>query len=116
MWRPEGLWEVPAALAMCTELDLILGADPLLRDPTRDPVDYFGTLDTPRVYFRVSGIGTGRRTLRSSQLEEIGELVEAYEQAWILFATVDPMADAVRLRRMIGAPAGVGQRGQDAEE
>lgn len=103
VWQPDGLWEVRTAVELAKELGVVPGVDPLVRDQTRDPPDLYATLDVPDVYFRVSGIGTGRRTLRSTQLEEIAELVEPYERAWIVFATVDPMADALRMTKLLGS-------------
>ncbi len=103
VWQPDGLWEVRTAVELARELDLVPGVDPLVRDQTRDPPDLYATLEVPAVYFRVSGIGTGRRTLRSAQLEEIAELAAPYESVWMVFATVDPMADALRMTKFLGS-------------
>ena len=99
VWQPDGLWDTRTAVKLATEMGVVFGADPLVRDPTREPPDFFATLEVPEVYFRVSGMGRGARKLASSQLDELAAIVEAYERAWVVFATLDPLGDATRFAR-----------------
>jgi uncharacterized protein YecE (DUF72 family) len=105
VWQPSGLWEVRPAVTLARELGVVLGWDPLLRDPTQDPPDLFATLEVPEIYFRVEGLGRGSRTLSASQQDELAGLVESYERLWMVFATVGSMADATRFQRTIGLTA-----------
>ena len=100
VWQPDGLWELPTALKLAQELEVVLGADPFAKDPTTDPPDLYATLDLPAVYFRVTGLGHGGRKLSSSQMDELHEVVEAYERVWVVFATVDSFTDAGRFVRL----------------
>jgi uncharacterized protein YecE (DUF72 family) len=113
VWQPDGLWDTRTAVKLATELGVVFGCDPLVRDQTREPPDFYATLDVPDVYFRVTGLGRGARRLAASQLDEIVELVGAYERAWVVFATVDSLADATRLQRMTGVTP---ERDRDSEE
>jgi uncharacterized protein YecE (DUF72 family) len=105
VWQPSGLWEVRPAVTLATELGVVLGWDPLLRDPTQDPPDLFATLEVPDVYFRVAGLGRGSRTLSAAQMDELAGLVESYDRLWMVFATVGSLADATRFQRTIGLTA-----------
>lgn len=98
VWHPEGLWDLRTAVKLASELGVAFGCDPLIRDQTRDPPELYATLGIPDVYFRVTGLGRGTRTLPSSQLEEIAMILEFYERAWVVFATVDSIADATRFK------------------
>jgi uncharacterized protein YecE (DUF72 family) len=101
-WQPDGLWDTRTAVKLATEIGVVFACDPLIRDQTREPPEFYATLEIPDVYFRVTGLGRGTRVLSSSQLEELELLTEAYERVWAIFATVDPMADAVRFRNAVG--------------
>jgi uncharacterized protein YecE (DUF72 family) len=105
VWLPEGLWDTRTAVTLAREVGVGFGCDPSLRDQTREPPDFYATLEIPDVYFRVTGLGRGTRTLPSSTLDELAETVAAYPRAWVVFATVDAMADATRFQRLTGAPA-----------
>jgi hypothetical protein len=113
VWQPDGLWDTRTAVKLATELGVVFGCDPLIRDQTRDPPDFFATLDVPDVYFRVTGLGRGGRRLASSQVDELVEITGAYERAWVVFATVDSLSDAIRFQRMTGVSP---TAGRDAEE
>lgn len=113
VWQPDGLWDTRTAVKLAAELGVVFGCDPLVRDQTRDPPDFFATLDVPDVYFRVTGLGRGGRRLASSQVDELAEITGAYERAWVVFATVDSLSDATRFQRMT-APTGTAER--DSEE
>jgi uncharacterized protein YecE (DUF72 family) len=99
VWQPDGLWDTRTAVKLAGEMGVVFGVDPLVRDPTREPPDFFATLEAREVYFRVTGLGRGARKLASSQLEELHAIVEAYERSWLVFATLDPLADASRFVR-----------------
>jgi hypothetical protein len=101
VWHPQGLWDTRTAVTLATELGVVFGCDPFLRDPTRDPPDFFGTLGVAEVYFRAEGLGRGARTLSAAQLDQLREDVEAYERAWVVFATVGSLADATRFQRAL---------------
>jgi hypothetical protein len=105
VWQPDGLWDTRTAVKLATEIGVVFGCDPLMRDQTRDPPDFFATLDVPDVYFRVTGLGRGGRRLASSQVDELVELTGAYERAWVVFATVDSFPDATRFQKTIGEVA-----------
>jgi uncharacterized protein YecE (DUF72 family) len=113
VWQPEGLWDTRTAVKLATEIGVVFGCDPLVRDQTRDPPDFFATLDVPDVYFRVTGLGRGGRRLASSQVDELVEITGAYERAWVVFATVDSLSDATRFQRLTGVSP---TAGRDAEE
>jgi hypothetical protein len=102
VWQPDGLWDTRTALKLAGELGVILGADPLVRDPTKEPVDFYSTLETDALYCRVTGLGRGARILSSSQLDELSMVTEAYERTWVVLATVDSFADASRFAKLLG--------------
>ena len=110
VWQPDGLWDTRTAVKLASEMGVVFGCDPLMRDQTRDPPDFFATLDVPDVYFRVTGLGRGGRRLASSQVDELVELIEPYTRAWVVFATVDSFADATRFQRMTGVSGGPAQK------
>jgi len=112
-WQPDGLWDTRTAVKLASELGVVFGCDPLVRDQTREPPDFYATFDIPDVYFRVTGLGRGSRVLSGSQLDELVELTEAYERVWAVFATVDSMADAVRFRNAVGPRSA---RAEDEQE
>lgn len=98
VWHPDGLWDTRTAAKLATELGVTLAVDPLVRDQTREPPEFYATLEVPKLYMRVSGIGRGARKLASSQLEEIELVASVYERTWIVFATTDALGDATRFR------------------
>lgn len=115
VWLPEGLWDTRTAVKLASEMGVVFGCDPLVRDQTRDPPDFFASLEVPDVYFRVTGLGRGGRRLASSQVDELVDITGAYERAWVVFATVDSLSDATRFQRMI-APSATTPGDRDSEE
>lgn len=101
VWMPEGLWDTRTAVKLAAEMGVAFGCDPSLRDQTREPPEFYATLEVPEVYFRVSGLGRGHRRLPASDLDELAELVEPYERAWVVFATVDSLTDATRFADVV---------------
>jgi uncharacterized protein YecE (DUF72 family) len=99
VWQPDGLWDTRTAVKLAGELDVVYGVDPLVRDQTREPPDFFATLEATELYFRVTGLGRGARKLGSSQVEELSEIVASYERSWVVFATADSLPDAARFAR-----------------
>ena len=118
VWQPDGLWDTRTAVKLAAEMGIVFGCDPSLRDQTREPPDFYGTLEIEDIYFRVSGLGRGARTLSAAFREELAELTTAYGRAWVVFATVDAIADAIRFRGevapLIGARADAGMPAGDA--
>jgi hypothetical protein len=104
VWQPDGLWDTRTAVKLAGDLGVVFGVDPLVRDQTREPADFFATLETNELYFRVTGLGRGGRKLSSSQAEELNEIVAAYERSWVIFATADSLADAARFARGLRSP------------
>jgi uncharacterized protein YecE (DUF72 family) len=100
VWQPDGLWDARTAVKLATEMGVVFGVDPLVRDPTKEPPGFFTSLEVPEMYFRITGLGRGARKLASSQLDELCDIVGAYERAWVVFATTDSLADATRFRRI----------------
>ena len=106
VWQPDGLWDTRTAVKLAGELDVVLAVDPSVRDQTREPPDFYATLETNALYLRVTGLGRGARKLATSQLEELADTAEAYERTWVVFATTDPLGDARRYLEVKGGDGG----------
>jgi uncharacterized protein YecE (DUF72 family) len=102
VWIPDGLWEPRTAVSFANELGVIASIDPLVVDPT-EPFA-FDDLDTTSVYFRVEGLGRPG-ALRTEDLEELAELVDAYEDVTIAFASPARWHDARNLMKLLGEDA-----------
>lgn len=103
VWQPTGLWDPPTAHAFATELGIVCAHDPLVSDPTGEFAPFFASLEGEDAYLAVSGLGRGRRHMASDQLEELAEVAQRFHRAWVVFATNEPFADAIRFGRTVSA-------------
>lgn len=103
VWHPGGLWDPPVAHAFAQELGIVCALDPLTSDPTGEFAPFFASLEGEDGYFVVSGLGRGRRHMASDQLEDLALVAQRYQRAWIVLATNEPFADAIRLGRAVSA-------------
>ncbi len=97
-WEPLGLWTVDAARAVADALGWMVAFDPLAPEvegqETRTP-------DADQVYFRLTGIGSGRRRFSDDDLYAVADRVRDAERAWVVFANLDKHRDARRLRALL---------------
>ena len=103
VWHPGGLWDPPIAEAFAQELGIVCAHDPLTADPTGDFAPFFASLSGDDAYLIASGLGRARRHLSGDQLEEIAELADRFQRAWVVMATNEPFADAIRFGRAMSA-------------
>lgn len=104
VWQPSGLWEPPAALAFARELGILCALDPLGADPTHEHAHLWAELAGDDAYFVISGLTRGRRT-PPDRLEELAEIASRFQRAWVVFATSEPLPDAIRFSTMVSATA-----------
>ncbi|KAB2911639.1 MAG: DUF72 domain-containing protein [Kofleriaceae bacterium] len=105
VWVPSGLWEPPAAYALARDLGILCGLDPLGGDPERRHAPFWASLSGDDVYLVVSGLGRGRRRTSNDHLEQIAEIALRHDRAWVVFSTVEPFPDAIRLTKMVAGTA-----------
>jgi uncharacterized protein YecE (DUF72 family) len=103
VWRPDGLWEPPTAVALAAELGIVCALDPLILDPGGTPAEFYDDLPGDAVYFRVSGMGRPSRKLPEHELERLVELIARFERAWVVFATAERFRDARGLLQLISS-------------
>ncbi|MEZ4399150.1 MAG: DUF72 domain-containing protein [Kofleriaceae bacterium] len=103
VWHPTGLWDPPMAQAFAEELGIVCAHDPLGADPTGEFAPFYAGLHGDDAYLHVSGLGRARRHLAGDQLEEIAEMAQRHQRAWVVLATNQPFADAIRLGRAMAA-------------
>lgn len=108
VWIPDGLWEPRSAAAFAAELGVLCAIDPLVREPGQPPDLYFD-LDVPALYLRISGLGRSG-PLRSEQQEDLGELIEHYEDSsvssiTIAFESPSRWQDARNLKKLLEGAA-----------
>ena len=101
VWHPGGLWDPPIAHAFAQELGVVCAHDPLAADPTGDFAPFFASLSGDDAYLIASGLGRARRHLTGDQLEQIAELADRHQRAWVVMATNEPFADAIRFGRTL---------------
>lgn len=99
VWHPTGLWDPPAAHAFAAELGIVCAHDPLVADPTGTFAPFFASLEGEDAYLVVSGLGRARRHLSGEQLEELALIAQRHQRAWVVMATNQPFADAIRFGR-----------------
>ncbi len=112
VWQPSGLWEPPAAHAFARELGILCALDPLGADPTNEHTAWWSELEGDDAYFSVSGLGRGRRT-PPDQLEELAEIATRFQRAWVVFATSEPLPDAIRFAGLVSSAEGASSAGGD---
>lgn len=100
VWQPSGLWEPPVAHALARELGILCALDPLGADPTNDHAAFFAELSGDEAYFVINGLGRGRRTPPDS-LEALADIAQRFQRAWVVFATSEPLPDAIRFSRLV---------------
>jgi len=105
VWVPSGLWEPPAAHAFARELGILCGLDPLGGDPERRHAPFWASLAGDDAYLVVSGLGRGRRRTSNDHLEQIAEIALRHDRAWVVFSTVEPFPDAIRLAKLVAGTA-----------
>lgn len=103
VWHPTGLWDPPVAHAFAEELGIVCAHDPLATDPTGEFAAFYASLEGDDAYLVVSGLGRSRRHMASDQLEELAEFAQRHQRAWVVFATNEPFADAIRFGRAASA-------------
>lgn len=116
VWQPSGLWDPPTAHAFAQELGLVCALDPLAADPVGDFAAFFAELSGDDAYLIASGLGRARRHLTSDQLEEIAELASRHQRAWVVMATNEPFADAIRFSRALTSHPDAEDLGDDDVE
>lgn len=110
VWHPSGLWEPPDAHAFARELGILCALDPLGADPTNEHTAWWAELEGDEAYFTIGGLGRGRRT-PPDRLEELAEIANRFQRAWVVFATSEPFPDAIRFSGLVSESSG----GEDAD-
>lgn len=96
-WEPRGIWQPAQADALARELGLVYAVDPLqLEIPPPEGA---------AAYFRLHGLGLYRNRIGEEHLDLIAELVDPYEETWVVFANVEKFSDAQRFRRLYAGRA-----------
>jgi uncharacterized protein YecE (DUF72 family) len=103
VWVPSGLWEPPAAHALARELGILCGLDPLGGDPEKHHAAFWDSLSGDDAYLVISGLGRSRRRTSNDDLEQIAEIALRHDRAWVVFSTVEPFPDAIRLAKLVDA-------------
>jgi uncharacterized protein YecE (DUF72 family) len=101
VWVPSGLWEPPAAHAVARDLGILCGLDPLGGDPERRHAPFWASLTGDDIYLVVSGLGRSRRRTSNDDLEQVAEIALRHDRSWVVFSTVEPFPDAIRLGKLI---------------
>ncbi len=116
VWEPQGLWEPETAARFAGELGLVLACDPLINDPLGVEPAFYSNLPGDDAYFRVSGMGLGRRRFDDYAMEPLLEAAEAYRRVWIAFAHEGKYPDAIRLRGSLEGASAVEEAPEPAED
>jgi uncharacterized protein YecE (DUF72 family) len=101
VWVPSGLWEPPAAYAVARDLGILCGLDPLGGDPERHHAPFWASLSGDDCYLVISGLGRARRRTSNDDLEQIAEIALRHDRSWVVFSTVEPFPDAIRLAKLV---------------
>lgn len=113
VWHPSGLWDPPMAHACARDLGVLCALDPLGADPEGAFAPFWAHYDDADAYFVISGIGRARRRTSNELLETLGEQVALHRRAWVVFATVEPLPDAIRFTQLTAG--GVALSDEDGE-
>lgn len=95
VWIPGGLWEPEAALALAAQLGVLCAVDPFVTDPERPLPPLPAT-----TYLRPTGLGRSG-ILSADRLDELFELLEGTEAAFVAFATGERLKDAHNLAKLV---------------
>lgn len=100
VWEPQGLWEPRVAAKLAAELGVVYACDPVSNDPLAEGPEFFANLPGNAAYFRITGLGQSRRRFDEYAAESLIELVEGYEQVWVVFAHMHKYPDATRFLKV----------------
>ena len=100
VWVPDGLWEVPTALKLATEIGVTLAFDPNVREPGM-PAEVHFELEAESFYLRIEGLRPGK--LSAERLEDLAMLIEHFEgtELTVAFASPERWNDAKNLKKLI---------------
>ncbi len=101
VWHPDGLWETEQAATLAAELGIVMACDPLPQDPLAPPLEFFAELAQRfdgRGYFRLSGLGQSRK-LNEYNREQLLDLADQFQTAWLVFDTPSKYHDARSVRK-----------------
>jgi len=103
VWVPGGLWNVRTAVKLAGELGVTCAFDPLVRDPG-EPPEIHHDLEADSLYLRVEGAGRAG-AIRSEKLDELADLVTAYEdrELTVAFASPERWSDARNFKKLLDA-------------
>lgn len=90
-WEPRGNWPRALVADLCDDLDLISAGDPLATQP----------FSSRRAYFRLHGRGGYRYTHTDADFSELAELLQGYEEAYVLFNNITMWDDAQRFAEYV---------------
>jgi hypothetical protein len=99
VWIPRGPWSYEESLEAAAACDFVLGVDPL------NPAAPYETVDLPPgplAYFDLPGPLTRRARYTRDELEQIARAADAYEETLVILGHTEALADAKRLRSLIG--------------
>jgi uncharacterized protein YecE (DUF72 family) len=91
VWEPRGVWAPAEVRALCAELGLAYGVDPVQVTPP--PTGSFG-------YLRIRHLGQGR-PLDERRLEKVLLACEGYSEIWVLFDGPSAAEDANHFGRLV---------------
>jgi uncharacterized protein YecE (DUF72 family) len=95
VWDPHGLWEPASAAVVARDTGALLVLDPLATDPLGEQLEVLAeALASGVAYLRASGIGSGRRRFRETDLDDLGAQLMELERGWVAFANPDKLRDA----------------------
>mgnify|MGYP001026410192 CR=1 FL=1 len=93
-WEPRGGWSDSQVRALCEQLDLIHGVDPLERAPLYGRVKYF----------RLHGGRGYRHVYSDEELEELRRMAEG--EVYVLFNNLSMYDDALRFIKLVEGTSG----------
>jgi len=91
VWEPRGEWPPEEVRALCEELNLVHGVDPLQQLPATRGLGYF----------RLHGQTGYRYRYHDEDLARLREIAKPFSPCYILFNNLSMLADAKRLLRLI---------------
>jgi uncharacterized protein YecE (DUF72 family) len=94
VWEPRGEWGPHEVLALCEELNLVHGVDPLQQLPVTQGLGYF----------RLHGRAGYRYQHTDEDLARLAETAKPFSPCYVLFNNISMLADA---RRFLGLVPGL---------